>query len=151
MDPENLKELIAEVRTTFRLHAGISDAMLEERGLTASLRAILEFIAENGPSTVPQMAAAKTMKRQSIQAFVDKLLAMGLVEATSNPAHKRSVLITLTENGATSIRMILAEEMELLGQVASGWTGGDVGRASQTLKEFRLQLAGLGRGNTETE
>ncbi|MES0882787.1 MarR family winged helix-turn-helix transcriptional regulator [Roseibium sp. SCP14] len=151
MDHKELKELIGEVRKTFRLLAGMSNAMLEERGLTASLLAILEYISDNGSSTVPQMASAKSMKRQSIQAIVDKLLAMGLVETVLNPTHKRSMLIALTEKGTASIRMIFAEEMQVLGRVTTGWTGGNIEQASQTLREFRLQLTGLGTGGTDLE
>ncbi|MES0810845.1 MarR family winged helix-turn-helix transcriptional regulator [Roseibium sp. SCPC15] len=151
MKSEDLVELMREVRKTFRLLAGISDTMLEGRGLTASLRAILEFIADNGPSTVPQMAAAKSMKRQSIQAFVDRLLVMGLVETAPNPAHKRSVLIALTEKGAAEFRSIRTEETLLLEQVAARWAGGDAELASQTLKEFRRQLSRLGRDENETD
>lgn len=138
-----LRSLIGEVRKTFRLMAGLSDRMLEARGLTASLRAILEFLAEEGPSPVPKMAAAKSMTRQSVQALVDRLDALGLVETRPNPGHKRSQLIALTDYGQTAFRAILMEEKDLLVRISNDWTEGDLRETCRTLQEFQTRLSNL--------
>lgn len=139
-DAAQLRVLINEVRKTFRLMAGLSDRMLETRGLTASLRAILEFLAEQGPSPVPKMAAAKSMTRQSVQALVDRLEAMGLVETRPNPEHKRSVLIALTGSGEVTFREILAQEKALLVRIAEDWTDCDLQETCRTLQVFQTRL-----------
>ncbi|MCV0427890.1 MAG: MarR family transcriptional regulator [Roseibium sp.] len=147
----DVRRLIGEVRGTFRLLAGISDAMLEQRGLTASLRAILEYIADNGSSTVPQMAKAKSMKRQSIQALVDRLSALGLVATVSNPEHKRSVLITMTERGASTYQAILTEENEILGPLASEFSSDALRIACNALADFQHRLKRLRFKSNATE
>lgn len=139
-DAAQLRVLINEVRKTFRLMAGLSDRMLETRGLTASLRAILEFLAREGPSPVPKMAAAKSMTRQSVQALVDRLEAMGLVETRPNPEHKRSVLIALTGSGEATFREILAQEKALLVLIAEDWTDCDLQETCRTLQVFQTRL-----------
>jgi len=139
-DTAQLRVLINEVRKTFRLMAGLSDRMLESRGLTASLRAILEFLAEEGPSPVPKMAAAKSMTRQSVQALVDRLVAQGLAGARPNPEHKRSQLIALTPEGQAMFQAILAEEKDLLFRISRDWTGGNLEEACRTLQVFQTRL-----------
>ncbi|WP_428649381.1 MarR family winged helix-turn-helix transcriptional regulator [Roseibium sp.] len=144
-DVAELRRLIGEVRKTFRLMAGISDDMLEARGLTASLRAILEYLAEEGPSPVPKMAAAKSMTRQSVQALVDRLQTLGLVETRQNPEHRRSVLITLTDGGRAVFGEILAEEKTLLLRMGRGWEEGSLLQACRTLSDFQEKLTQLRR------
>ncbi|MCK7615687.1 MarR family winged helix-turn-helix transcriptional regulator [Roseibium sediminicola] len=139
----DLRLLIGEVRKTFRLMAGLSDRMLEARGLTASLRAILEYLAEEGPSPVPKMAAAKSMTRQSVQALVDRLDALGLIDSQPNPDHKRSQLIALTREGQATFQAILLEEKDLLVRIAADWTGGDLQETCRTLRMFQTRLNDL--------
>lgn len=139
----DLRLLIGEVRKTFRLMAGLSDRMLETRGLTASLRAILEFLAEDGPRPVPKMAAAKSMTRQSVQALVDRLETLGLVETRPNPEHKRSQLIALTDAGQAAFREILMEEKDLLVRISNDWTEGDLQETCRTLQVFQTRLSEL--------
>ncbi len=145
LDISELRLLIGEVRRTFRLMAGLSDDMLEARGLTASLRAILEYLAEEGPSPVPKIASAKSMTRQSIQALVDRLQTLGLVETRRNPDHRRSVLIVLTDRGEATFKEILAEEKDLLLRISGGWEAGCVLQACRTLTDFRTKLTQLRR------
>ncbi|CTQ51511.1 MarR family protein [Roseibium album] len=142
-DVSELRNLIGEVRRTFRLLAGLSDNMLEKRGLTATLRAILEFVAENGPSPVPRMAKAKSMKRQSVQSLVDRLQKLGLVETVPNPQHLRSVLVALTDKGEAAFQAILIEEKNLLTQIAGDWPKGGVRQACATLADFQRRLTPL--------
>lgn len=143
---DELRTLIGEVRMTFRLLAGLSDRMLENRGLTGSLRAILEFISNHGPSPVPKMATDKSMTRQSVQSLVDRLVSLGLVETVDNPAHKRSVLVALTNKGRETFSAILAEEQILLSNVAGHWPEGDAQRAAGILHDFREKLRVLENG-----
>ncbi len=155
IDIAALRCLIGEVRKTFRLLAGISDRMLESRGLTASLRAVLEYLAEEGPSPVPKMAEAKSMKRQSVQALVDRLSDRGFVETRANPEHKRSVLIALTADGTAEFQAILAEEADLLKSLSGDWEEESVAQACGTLTDFRQRLMNAGRvedeGNLEKQ
>lgn len=109
-----LTAIITHVRRCFQLLATISDEMLADLGLTASLRAVMEHLHEHGPQTVPQIAEEKSVRRQSIQALVDQLREEGLVTTSPNPAHRRSVLVSLTREGrAVFIRIQQRERAKL--------------------------------------
>jgi len=113
-DPRTLKTIIDEIRSCFWILKTVSDAEIADLGLTASTRAILQYLRENGPQTVPKIAADKSVKRQSIQALVDQLLNDGRVETRPNPAHQRSQLIALTPSGEAVFDEVLRREKQIL-------------------------------------
>jgi DNA-binding MarR family transcriptional regulator len=67
--------------------------------LPAAERAVLDIVHRFGAVTVPQIARERATSRQNIQILVDRLRAEGRVELVSNPSHKRSALVQLTEAG----------------------------------------------------
>jgi DNA-binding MarR family transcriptional regulator len=132
----DLLTLISGVRRSFWLLGSVSDQILFDLGLTASLRAVLEHLASEGPQTVPQIAQAKHVKRQSIQALVDELCERGLTETLENPSHKRSVLIALTKAGAATYREIRALEKGPLTALLRDLDGHDLEGAADALREM---------------
>jgi DNA-binding MarR family transcriptional regulator len=56
------------------------------------------------------MARARRVTRQRIQSLVNALAKVGLVESISNPASKRSPLISLTQTGAGTIAQMRRAE-----------------------------------------
>lgn len=135
-----LVEVITHIRRAFWQLTAVSDDMLENLGLTASLRAILEHLDQEGAATVPQIARDKLVKRQSIQELVDQLRAKGLVAITENPAHRRSGLVDLTPTGKTLFRKIKAREVRVLTDVASRLNARDLKSAGATLAALRDTL-----------
>jgi DNA-binding MarR family transcriptional regulator len=77
-------------------------------------RAVLEYLQRSGPTSVPDIARARYVTRQHIQATIDGLAHAGLVRHTSNPAHRRSPLFALTETGADSITAMHKRERAFL-------------------------------------
>jgi DNA-binding MarR family transcriptional regulator len=61
--------------------------------------ALLQVIFFDGPQTVPQIARRVGTSRQAIQVTVNRLQREGKFELLSNPAHKRSDVVKLTEQG----------------------------------------------------
>jgi DNA-binding MarR family transcriptional regulator len=59
----------------------------------------LQLLARHGPQTVPQIARLRATSRQNIQIQVNRLERDGHVELTSNPVHKRSELVRVTDSG----------------------------------------------------
>jgi len=49
--------------------------------------------------TVPGIARVLGQSRQAVQRITDVMVEDGLLSYTRNPKHKRSVLVTLTEQG----------------------------------------------------
>lgn len=95
----HLYDVIRQIRPAFR-HIAKS---VENRGQLADLnigmRAVLERIYELGPQTAPDIARALLVERQYAQRSINELLHQKLVIKSSNPNHKRSWLIELTEDG----------------------------------------------------
>lgn len=135
-----LRSLIQEVRKSFRTLAAVSDEMLQGRGLTASSRAVLEHLVQTGPATVPAIASAKSHKRQSIQALVDRLVQLGLAEARANPAHRRSVLIHPTREGERLYAGIRQEEDAILIRLAGDFDPSRVAVATNVLAQLSAGL-----------
>ena len=109
-----LYEVIWRTRRLFQRLGATGNELHEDSGITASQRAVLEFLSLHEPQTVPQMARERTVTRQHIQVIVNKLLERGLVESTTNPAHNRSSLIRMTSSGRQLFEVIKQREMKLL-------------------------------------
>jgi DNA-binding MarR family transcriptional regulator len=140
----NLGLVIRRVRTCFRLLGTVSDQMLAELGLTASLRAVLEHLSEVGEQTVPQIAREKFVRRQSIQALVDQLIELELVRLRENPSHRRSALVSLTRKGAATFNAIREREMALLNSLQRRFNSADLAvstRALAALSEALREVA----------
>lgn len=137
---KDLAHVIAGVRRCFWLLGVVSDEMIADLGLTASLRAVLEHLNEFGPQTVPQIAREKAVRRQSIQALVNRLHELGLVSVRDNPIHHRSVLVAMTPEGKAVFRKIQARENPLLAELAESLDASDVKTTAETLASLRITL-----------
>jgi DNA-binding MarR family transcriptional regulator len=138
-----LVETIRAVRRCFWLLASASDDLIADLGLTAAQRAVLEHLDEHGDSTAPQIAAEKSVKRQSIQELVDQLRDMGMVEVRDNPLHKRSVLIALSEAGRATFKTIRQREAVELKRVMSAMDTRALETSAKTLRALQDVLAAL--------
>ena len=98
-----VEQLINEVRLLYQSLVQFGDAIHAGSNVSMGMRAVMEYLDRNGDATVPQVARARRVSRQRIQTLVNPLLERGLVESISNPASKRSPLITLTKTGAKTI------------------------------------------------
>ena len=108
--------LFNEVRLLYQSLVQVSAELHAGSNVSLGMRAVLEYLDRNGDTTVPQIARARRVTRQRIQTLVNELLAENLVESTSNPASKRSPLITLTDTGAKTIlemRRLEGREMHI--------------------------------------
>ena len=120
------------IRTAATLHADLD--------VTIPGRAVLEFLRRAGPASVPEIARARLVTRQHIQGIVDTLLDTGYVERATNPAHRRSALITLTASGAELIALVQQREDAFLESRLVGIDGADVIAATRLLAAVRGAL-----------
>ena len=76
------------------------DAMTEKLGLTHARWKVIGAVAlsRNG-LTDPGIARVLGQSRQAVQRITDVMASDGLLEYSSNPKHKRSVLVLLSEQG----------------------------------------------------
>jgi len=109
-----IENLLNEVRLLYQSMVRIGEEIHADRNMSMGMRAVLEYLAREGNSTVPQMARARRVSRQRIQTLVDALLDKGLVSKVENPATKRSQLISITVSGLNVIQKMRRTEQKLL-------------------------------------
>ena len=132
-----VEQLINEVRLLYQSLVQFGDAIHAGSNISMGMRAVMEYLDRNGDATVPQVARARRVSRQRIQTLVNPLLERGLVESISNPASKRSPLITLTKTGAKTILEMRRREGRNMHLAVSD---DQIIRAARTLSELRRAL-----------
>ena len=137
---DSVYALIAATRACFRELRAFGDQLHSDIGVTAAMRAVMEHLADYGPDTVPDIARAKQVSRQSIQVLVDSLGAAGLAEARENPEHRRSVLVALTARGKRTFKEMRDRERVALAAIADGLPQAGVEGASRTLRALLRRL-----------
>lgn len=118
--------------------------------LSPAGRGLLHMLHLNGSMTVPQLAAAHSTTRQSVQPLVHRLAAAGFIELVTNPQHKRSPILTLTAAG----RALLASANERGAIVLDGLLPQTAPKklreATELLRKLRCQLDGAPERETKT-
>jgi DNA-binding MarR family transcriptional regulator len=128
-----LYQVLRYVRPLTLDSARVVEAAMRRRRLTVGMRAVMEVLDQRGPSTVPDIARALMLARQGVQRLVNELLERDYVRVTANPAHLRSVLVTLTNRGSKAFDAIRAEELAQLSTMASGCTSAEIRTAVKVL------------------
>ncbi|MET9296450.1 MarR family transcriptional regulator [Streptomyces sp. NPDC003077] len=123
-----------------RTHRKVEQDMSAE-GLSAGVRAVLSLLREHGPLTVPQMGRAQALSRQFLQRMVNDAAARGLVQSVPNPAHKRSSLIRLTEQGQAAITAVIDRERAVLRQAGGDLTETEIDACLRVLSRL-LEVMG---------
>ncbi len=137
---ESVTSVIDEVRLLNNRLIELVEDLHRDSGISASQRAVLEFIHRHGPATVPTIARTRGVTRQHIQTISNELRTLDLVEPQENPAHQRSPMITLTHNGQRTIEHIFQREREHLAVNVSGLDDNQLRSAAQTLADLRHAL-----------
>jgi DNA-binding MarR family transcriptional regulator len=137
---DHLIRLFDEVRLLE--HRLVQSAELLHAGndVTIPGRAVLEFLQRSGPTSVPDVARARYVTRQHIQTTVDALVARGLVEDRPNPAHRRSSLFALTDEGSRTIAAMRERERQFLERRLAAVDRSDVESAADLLATVRVAL-----------
>ncbi|MGW3289627.1 MarR family winged helix-turn-helix transcriptional regulator [Streptomyces sp. NPDC001002] len=113
--------------------AGVNGAV---EGVSVGVRSVLVLLHRYGSMTVPQMGRVMALTRQFVQRMVNDAMARGWVEATPNPAHQRSSLIRITDEGEAVITAILEREHALNRQVGGELTEAELRACVRVLKEM---------------
>jgi DNA-binding MarR family transcriptional regulator len=83
------------------------------------------------------MGRIMALTRQFVQRMANDAMDRGWAEATPNPAHQRSSLIRITDEGVAVITAILAREHALNRQVGAGeLTDAELRACVRVLKEM---------------
>jgi DNA-binding MarR family transcriptional regulator len=135
-----LIDLFDEVRLLNHRLVQVADRLHADGDVSTPGRAVLEYLHNNGPSSVPTIARARYVTRQHIQAIVDGLATAELVEPMVNPAHRTSPLIALTEAGRDVFARMQSRERQLIEQLAERLDGEPIERATILLATIRAAI-----------
>jgi DNA-binding MarR family transcriptional regulator len=137
---ERLETFLGEVNAlAIRLrHPAASKSRAED--LPAAATAVLQMLQRKGPLTVPQIARLKFTSRQNIQTIVNRLKVEGAVRFLANPAHKRSELVCITENGELLLANAEGRLAVSLEQVAGEISESEILLGLNLVRKMRLAL-----------
>ncbi len=109
-------------------------------GLSRGRREVLTELERRGPQTVPQMARSRSVTRQHVQSQVNQLVSWGYVEFATNPAHKRSHLVRLTEEGNAYLAAEERTEFRSLSALDIDATTEEIARTVRLIRELTKSL-----------
>lgn len=132
-----LNSLVNETVLLFHRLRIVADQIHHRGETTGALRSILRSLDKLGEQTVPQMARARAVSRQHVQALVNQLVEERLVELISNPAHKRSPLARLTPLGKKTVDAMNHNEAGLLSKAGLSVSDQDLLQTAETLRTVR--------------
>ena len=143
-----LEVLFAETATLAKQLTQAARRIHREGDLPSGGRSVLQRLDQHGPQTVPQLARARLTSRQGTQMLVNRLEAGGAVEFASNPAHKRSDVVRLTEPGKQLLDTATHREASFLAPL-SDISGAELQSATGLLRKIRGLLASHREGGAE--
>jgi DNA-binding MarR family transcriptional regulator len=130
------------MRGMTRLRARLrSETWEEELPLSWSQLATLVRIADQGPVTTSELAAAEHVRRQSMAETVAALRAEGLVSAEPDPTDGRKLLISATEQGRGLRLAIPAARSAWLSQAIGARLTGDEAETLRRAAAIMQRLA----------
>ena len=104
---ERVNEQKSEIILDFLVEASRAFGIIQEAGKKIGavsetgkrIWALLRILKLYGPLTVPQIARMRSVSRQYIQRLANDIVEEGYADYTSNPGHKRSQFLKITEKG----------------------------------------------------
>lgn len=139
-NPRKLYSVIRNIRSCFNLLKALTNDLHDDLGITASMRAVIETLAEEGEQTVPNIARTKGVSRQHIQVNVDALTKSSFVVLWNNPGHRRSPLVALTKEGKAAFKEMRRREQSVLEGLAGGLSYDSLEITLQTLIALKENL-----------
>jgi DNA-binding MarR family transcriptional regulator len=135
-----VEHLLEETRLLARALESWRATRQDDDSIRGAMRGVLDRLSSSGPSTVPTIARAEGVSRQTIQVQVDTLSELGMVERRANPAHRRSTLIALTDAGRAWVEDTRAREEHALARLQVGVSDTAVTDATRVLAAWRDAL-----------
>ena len=133
-------QVIWLLRRLFRALGQQANEELQEFEISAADRAVLEFLYPDEALSVPEIAGRYLVSRQHVQVTVNELLKSGLLLAKTNPRHKRSPLILLSDDGRKLFQTIRSRESKTVKRLFAGIPTQDRLVTQKTLEALLAQL-----------
>ncbi len=136
-----VRNLIIEV---FAANGNLIDTgnrLTQPLGITSALWQVLGALGfAEEPLSVPQIATRMGLTRQSVQRNVDILIERSLVTRVPNPRHRRSNLMTLTEEGRLALERVDERHRPLSARIAIAIGDDRIADALSVLRQMNTIL-----------
>ena len=137
---DDLRAVVDETAALFHRLAWVADEIYGDEGRGTARRGILRGLARYGPATVPALARARSVRRQTIQPVVDALVADGLAELVDNPAHATSRLVKVTAAGVVIVQRMDRTDRRVLAAVGADVDARAIAVTARTLRALRTRF-----------
>jgi len=137
----DLAPFVNRIPRLYFLLRAVGDALHADLGVSTGMRGVMTSLADGAGKTVPELARERPVSRQHIQTLVNDLLAAGLAQISPNPSHRRSPIVTLTEEGRRRLRTLREREAELLAAAAPAVSQTDLAAAGRLFDVLERELA----------
>ncbi|MBB4836996.1 DNA-binding MarR family transcriptional regulator [Sphingomonas kyeonggiensis] len=97
---------------------------------------VVQWLHAFGPAQASQVADALAMDRSATSRLVGQLRQAGLVESRAGTADRRSVILSLTEEGSRRMQAAIAYKGEVFRHRLEGWSETDIGHLTALLRRF---------------
>ena len=95
---------------------------------------------QNGPLTIPQIARNVGSTRQSVRRLIEVLARQGRVETVSNPHHRKSDLVRLTDSGMKAFSKLKQRQRNWHPRIMAGVNPSALRQATTLLRHIREQI-----------
>jgi DNA-binding MarR family transcriptional regulator len=140
-----LTDLILDL---FRLSSRIlaaGDRLVAGLGLTSARWQVLgSIVAAARPQPVAWLARDMGANRQNVQRIVNDLEAEGLVAFETNPHHRRSQLVVLTDKGRQTFNAAMRLQAPWINTLSDGLRVHDIETTHNVMTALRRKLEGNG-------
>jgi len=136
----HLDSVVRAVRLCFHRLASFADELHADLGINVQMRALLEFLVENGPSGSEQIAAAKDVPTHHVQRVVDLLLYERLVDLRLDVDGERAIEVVANQAGRDLFVKIRMHEDQLLKHFATHFPASDLETTFRTLSSLNQEL-----------
>ncbi|MAW89182.1 MAG: hypothetical protein CMJ42_21900 [Phyllobacteriaceae bacterium] len=137
---QDLAALLTLLRIVPADLAGAYQRLHEEAGVNRSDLTVLERLADDGAATVPDLARAQGVSRQHVQQVCNGLAARGLIAWGANPAHRRSRLAAVTDEGYKTVDQARMRESRFMLNLAGRFSASALDTTRRTLESLRTML-----------
>ncbi|MGW4470964.1 MarR family winged helix-turn-helix transcriptional regulator [Nonomuraea sp. NPDC004354] len=134
-------------RASRLIERGVKD-LFEEHGLQPWEFDVLATLLRSGPPYLlcaGDLSAAAMVSSAALTNRVDHLVAKGLVHREVDPAHRRRVLISLTDQGFAVVNEVVEHHIANENRLLSGLTAADRDHLTVLLRRLLVSLGDTGR------